>query len=220
MFQPRTVSLSNVVLGGDILEVRSSTKFISSLVNSQFFPFFILSGNAGSRTITTTPTKIAMTPSIKKSHDQGERSLCAKSFPMAYAIKPLKAPESVAVEKMRAVPLFSRVKPEKGILLTTSGRDFATGIPEAVVNAGVLGERLGTTNEYSSGDYGAIVLRSTHATEDGPERDASSTKQPLRWNPSHENRARKHADGVSDDCNSVRGRSPRWEIHLQKYCAA
>jgi hypothetical protein len=90
------------LLGHHVLDVLSSARFISSLVKSQFFPFFILSGNAGRKMITRTPTKTAMTPSIKKSHDHGERLLWAKSSPMAYAIKPLKAPERVAVEKIRA----------------------------------------------------------------------------------------------------------------------
>jgi hypothetical protein len=76
-------------------------RLISSFVNSQFFPFFILSGKFGRRTRTTRPAKIAITPSIMNSQRQGARPVAfsVRFFPMAYAMSPLKAPESVAVEK-------------------------------------------------------------------------------------------------------------------------
>jgi hypothetical protein len=73
---------------------------ISSLLNSQFLPFFILSGNAGSRSATVSPMPMPITPSTINSHRHGALpvSLAVRCLPMAYAMRPEKAPAREAVE--------------------------------------------------------------------------------------------------------------------------
>ena len=90
-----------------------------------------------------------------------------------------------------------------GVALTASGRNLTTSIPKAIVHAGILCEGLGAADEDSSCNNSAIVLCRRHAAQESAECDAGSSQQELRRDPAHENRAWKHADCVSNDCDKL-----------------
>ena len=74
---------------------------------------------------------------------------------------------------MASHPISHKLVAGEEARLTTPGSNFPTGIPETVVQTGVLRKRLCGTDKYTHGNNSPVALRFRHSAKKGAEQNAS-----------------------------------------------